>query len=204
MSDLDAVETCRDEGLESIAPSAIPGMSPDGNGARLVRDRDRVLHRKSVLRDKRASLRAKIPSECISKIRDEAACDHSPRDVRPPDRSAVGLKQYFVHGQGNAELVESLDNPPSARVPGHPEIGQLLFERPELGKVQREEMNLVVLIVRTQLHAGYHANSGARGSIARRKNPIDRIVIGERNGRQTTALRLLYYALGWECSVRGG
>ncbi len=87
---------------------------------------------------------------------------------------------------------------------GNPKIGQPLFERTELGKMERKQVNFMVLIVSAQLYAGDHANSGALRRFARGTNAVYGVVIRESEGRKAAALRCLYYALGWECAVRGG
>jgi hypothetical protein len=70
--------------------------------------------------------------------------------------------------------------------------------------MKREEVNFMVLIVSAQLDAGDHTNSGALRRFTRRTNAVDGVVIRERESREAAALRCLYYALGWECAVRGG
>jgi hypothetical protein len=114
------------------------------------------------------------------------------------------LQEYFVQRQRNAELVEPVDYPSRAGVSGNPEIGQPLFERTQLGKMERKEVNFMVLVVSAQLNARDYANSGALRRFARGTNAVYGVVIRESESRETAALRCLYYSLGWESAVRGG
>jgi hypothetical protein len=124
--------------------------------------------------------------------------------VWSPNRSAVRLLENFIQCQRDAELIEPVDYPSRAGVSGQPEIGQPLFERTQLRKMEREQVNFVVLIICAQLDARDHANSGALCRFAGWKNAIYGVVIGERESREAAALRCLDYALGWEGTVRGG
>lgn len=204
MPDLDAVETGRDQWLETLAPAAVAWMGPDRNRTRLVGDRDGILNGKLVLRYECAPLGTKVACECVAKITDDSAGNHRSGNVRPPNRSAVRLQQYFVQCQRDAELVEPVDYPSRAGVSGNPKIGQPLFERAQLGEMECEQVNFMILVVCAQLHASDHSNSGALRCFAGWTNPVYGIVIRERESREAAALRCLYYALGWECAVRGG
>lgn len=204
MSDLNAVETGGDQRLETLASAAVARMSPDRNCTSLVGDRDCILDGKLVFRYERTPLRAKVPGECVTKITNDSTGNHRSRNVWSPNRSAIRLEENFVQCQRDAELIEPVDDPSCAGMSGNTEIGQPLFERTELGKVEREQVNFMVLIVSAQLHTGDHANSGALRRFSRRANTVYGIMIRERESREAAALRCLDYALGWECTVRGG
>ena len=204
MPDLDAVETGRDQWLETLAPATVTWMSPDRNCTRLVCDRDGVLNGKFVLRYECAPLGAKIAGECVAKITHDSAGNHRSRNVRPPNRSAIRLQENFIQCERDAELIEPGDYPSCAGVSGNPQIGQPLFERPQLGKMECEQVNFMVLIVSAELHACDHANPGALRCFAGGTNPVNGIVIRERESSQAATLRCLYHSLGGECAVRGG
>jgi hypothetical protein len=204
MSDLDAVEARSDQWLETVAPAAVTRMSPDRNCTRLMGDRDGILNGKLVLRYERAPLCAKVAGECVAKITHDTTGNHRSRNMWSPNRSAIRLQQNFIQCQRDAELIEPVDYPSRAGVSGNPKFGQPLFEWPQLGKMECEEVNFLVLIVCAQLHARDHANSGALRRFARGTNAVYGIVIRKRESREAAALRCLYYSLGWECAVRGG
>jgi hypothetical protein len=204
MPDLDAVETGGDQRLETLAPAAVARMSPDRDCTRLMGDRDGILDGKLVLRHERAPLGAKVPGERVAKITDDSTGNHRSRNVWSPNRPAIRLQENFIQCQRDAELIEPVDYPPRASVSGNPKIGQPLFERTQLREMERKQVNFMVLIVRAQLHSRDHANSGQLGRFARGTNAVYGVVIGESESREAAALRCLYYALGWECAVRGG
>lgn len=137
MPDFDAVETGGDQWLETLAPAGVTRMSPDRNCTRLVGDRDGILNGKLVLRYERAPLGAKVAGECVAKIAHYSAGNHRSRNVWSPNRSAIRLQQNFIQCQRDAELIEPVDYPSRAGVSGNPKIGQPLFERTELGKMER-------------------------------------------------------------------
>jgi hypothetical protein len=70
--------------------------------------------------------------------------------------------------------------------------------------MEREQVNFMILVVRTQLDAGDHPNPGALSRLARGTNTIYGVVVGESESREAALLRRLDYSLGWECAVRGG
>jgi hypothetical protein len=204
MPDFDAVETGGDQWLEPLAPPSVTWVSPDRNCTRLVGDCDGVLNGKLVLRYERAPLGAKVAGECVAKITHDPTRDHRSRNVWSPNRSAIRLQENFIQRQRDAELVEPVDYPSRAGMSGNPQIGQPLFERTQLGEMKSKQVNFMVLIISAQLDAGDHPNSGALRRFARRTYAVYGVVIRERESREAAALRCLYYALGWECAVRGG
>ena len=197
MPDLDAVEAGGDQWLETLTPAAVTRMRPDCNCTRLVGDRDRILNGELVLRYERAPFGAKVACERVAKITHHSTGNHRSRHVWSPNRSAIRLQENFIQCQRDAQLVEPVDYPSRARVPRNPQIGQPLFERPQLGEMKREQVNFMVLIISTQLDTGDHANSGALRRFARRTNAVYGVVIRERESREAAALRCLDYALGW-------
>jgi hypothetical protein len=204
MPDLDAVETGGYQWLETLASAAVTRMSPDRDCTRFVGDRDGVLHREPVLRDERASLCSQVPIECVAKINHDSTGNHRTRNVRPANRSAIRLHENFIQCQRDADLIEPVDYPSRASVSGKPKIGQPLFERTQLRKMERKEVNFMVLVVSAQLDPSYHANSGALRRIARGTHAVYGVVIRESESGQAATLRCLYYSLGWECAIRGG
>ena len=204
MPDLDAVETGGDQRLETLSPATVAWMSPDRNCTSLVGDRDGVLNGKLVLRHERAPLCPKVAGECVAKVAHDTAGNHRSRNMRSPNRSAVRLQKHLIQCQCDAELIEPVDYPSRTGVSGNPEIGQPFFERPQLGKMEREQVNFMVLIVRAQLDARDDADSGALRRLARGTNAVYCVVISERESSEAATLRCLDYSLGWECAVRGG
>lgn len=191
-----SIETRGNQRLEAFATSTVTWMGPDGNRTCPVRDRDRVFNGESVLRHERASLCAEVASEGVAKIRNEGAGDHCPRNMRPADRPAIRLMKDLIQRERDPNLIESFDYPARASVPRQAQIGQALFECIELGKMERQQVHFMILIVRTQLHACDHAYSSSFRCRARGPNAVDGVVIREGKRCQARVLRCLYYALG--------
>ncbi len=204
MPDFDAVETGGDQWLEALAPASVTWVSPDRNRTRLVGDRDGVLNGKLVLRHERAPLGAKVAGECVAKITYDTTGDHRSGNVRSANRTAIRLHKNLIECQRDAKLIEPVHYPARAGVSGNTQIGQPLFELAQLGKMEREQVNFMVLIVSAQLNAGDHANSGPLRRLPRGTNAVYGVVIRESERREAAVLRSLYYSLGWECAVRGG
>jgi hypothetical protein len=70
--------------------------------------------------------------------------------------------------------------------------------------VERQKMNFALAFEGAELYAGNDTDSGALTSFAGRSHAVDSIMIGEREGRQSTLLSRRYYFLGRERSVGGG
>jgi hypothetical protein len=73
-----------------------------------------------------------------------------------------------------------------------------------MGDVQRQQMDLVVVLESAQLHSGDYSNAQALTRRARRRDSIDSVVIRQCKGGKATALGGLDYSFGSKGTVRGG
>ena len=128
MPDLDAVESRSNKRLQSFAAPSFGRVSPNRESTRFVRDLDCVFDRKSVLRDERAAVAAKISHERVLEIVHHAAGNECARDVRPAHCSPVRLHQDIVERDRNPKCVELVDDPLGARVSKRAEFSQPLLE----------------------------------------------------------------------------
>src|ERR1700716_1342103 len=83
------------------------------------------------------------------------------------------------------------------------QLRQALLERIEVREMEGEYVYFPVLVERAQLHPGDHADPHLLGSVTRRANTIDGVVIRERECGQSATRRCLYYLFWRECAVRG-
>ena len=198
---LESIQSSGDQRLDPLAPPSFARMGPDGEGARLVRDRDRIFDRKACLGDKRTCSSAQVSHECIAKIMHYASRDQCTRNVRTADRAAIGLLKNFVQRQRNSKHVELVNDLLCTRVPQGTQLTKALFQSVEPRQVQRQDMDFVFVVERTELHPGNYSNSESVTGSARRVDSPNRIMIGECQRRETAAVGGLDYLVGWKNAV---
>lgn len=204
MSDLDSVESRGNQRLETIPASAVGGVRPDGEGARLVRDRDRVFDRKLVLWDESAPVVPEIRHERVAEIVHHAAGNERARNVGATDCSTVCLCQHFVERNRYPQCVQLFDYLRGAREAHQAQLRQSLLQGVEFRQMERQQMYFVVLVERAELYSGNYANSQTLPGLAGNGHSRDRIVVSEGERLEATALGGLDYLFWWENAVRGG
>jgi hypothetical protein len=200
---LHAIESRRDQGLQPFAPPAIARMRPDRQRAGLVSDRDRILDRETLPGNERAPSGAEIFRERLSKIVDDTARDQRTRHVWTSERAAVGLEKDLVQRERNAKGVEPLNDLLGPRVAPGAQPTETRLQRPDVGDVQRQQMDLVVFLESAQLHSGNYSNTEALTGHARCGDSINSVVIRKCQGGKATALSGLDYTFGSEGTIRG-
>ena len=73
-----------------------------------------------------------------------------------------------------------------------------------MSEVQGEEVDFVLVVKRAELYSGNNSNARSCPRLTGSLEPIDGIVVGEREGRQPALRRSLDHSLRRECPVRGG
>ena len=204
MPNLDSVESRGDQGLQSLASSKIAGVCPDRQRTSLVRDRDRILDRKLVLRHERAAVAAEVSHERIAEIVNHAARDEGTSDVGTADGPAVCLSENFVEGDWYSERVQLVYDLLGAGEALGAQIQQALLESLQVRQVKREHVNFVIILEGAELDARNHADAEPVTRRTRRRNSADRVVVGQRNGLEAAARRSFDYLLWWENAVGGG
>ncbi|GAC1483190.1 MAG: hypothetical protein NVS1B5_02070 [Gemmatimonadaceae bacterium] len=86
----------------------------------------------------------------------------------------------------------------------HSELAQTLFQRLDMTKVERQQMDFVLLVESAQLDSRNYPDTEALTGRARRPDSIDRIMIREGERGQAAPLRRFDYLVGGECTVRCG
>ena len=191
-----AVEASRHHRLQPLAPAAVAWVGPDRQSPGLMGDADRNLYRQLCLRNERASAGAEEPREGVAEIVGGAARNHGACDVRPPDGATIRLAEYFIQRQLDAERIELLHDLDGTGISQCPQLTESLLQRIEPRQMQRQEMYFLIVLKRAELCAGDHADSVAGGGGTRRGNPVDRIVIRERDRGEATALGCFNDAFG--------
>jgi len=113
---LDAIESRRDETVESLAPATLTGMCPDREPARLVDNADRVFDREFGPGYERCRSAAKVSHERVAEVLNDAPRYEGASDVWSADRTTVRLLKDLVQCDGNLERVELLDDSLGAHV----------------------------------------------------------------------------------------
>jgi len=199
-----AVESRGHEWLEALAATAISRMRPDRQPSRLVRNRDRVFDRQPLLWHERSPGAAEIAHECVPEVSDDASRNKCSRDMRAPNRAAVGLVQNFVQGQWYPQPVQLLDDFCGTRMAMRAQLAQSRLKCIQMREVQRQQVNFVVVLKRAQLAAGDDPNAERVASCPGGGNAIDRIVIRQRERGESAPLRSFDYAFGGKDSIRSG
>jgi hypothetical protein len=122
--------------------------------------------------------------------------------VRPADRAAVCLLQDLVDGQRHSEDVQFLDDPFGARVAMRAKLAEPPLKCIKAGEMQRQQVDFVVVLKRTQLASGDDPDTQPVTCCLRRRNSIDCVVIRERERGESATLGSFDYTLGRKDSIR--
>jgi hypothetical protein len=106
------------------------------------------------------------------------------------------LLKDFLKRHRDAEGIQLLDYLFGTRVAKRAQLAQALFERLELGEVQGKNVDFVIVLKCAQLDARDKPHAQTLGGRTRRGNAVDRVVVGQRNGGESTALCRINYLLG--------
>jgi hypothetical protein len=196
MADLDSIQAGRDQGLESLAASPVAGMRPDRDAASLVHDGDCVFDQKSILGHERTAVRAQVADEGVAEIVHRTAGDHRACNVRPSNRAAIRLLKDFFERERNSQCIEPVDDLFGASVTRRAQFPQSFLQGIEMGQMEREQMDFVILMEHAELRAGDYSNAGALTRFARPGHSIDSVVIRECESSESASLRGLDYLLG--------
>lgn len=201
MSYLEAIQSSGDQRLESVTPASLTGMRPNGQCSSFVRDCDRIFDRKALLGNKCTRSCAQISHECVAKVMHCTSGDQRARDVRTTDGAAIGLLKNFVQSERNSKDVELAYDLLCTRVAQGPQFTKAPLQGVEVRKVQRQDMDFVLVVKCTEFHSSDYSNSEYLTGSARRVDSADRIMIGECKRGETAALRGLDYLLGGKNAV---
>ena len=157
--------------------------------ARAMDQPDRIDDREAVLADVRGPAVAEIAIEGIAEIHRPPLGDHGARDVRAADGATSGLLENGAELDANTELVEALHDTRGSRATHLAELDELRFHFACVAQVQSENVCFHIALDRAQLHAGDHANVELGAHASGFRDPVERVVIGERDRRETHALR---------------
>ena len=204
MSYFETIQSGGDQRLDPVAPASFAGMRPNGQCSRFVRDCDRIFDRKALLRDKRTRSSPQISHECVVKVVHYAARDQCTRDVRTADCPAIGLLKNFVQRERNSNDVELVHDLLCACVAQRTQLAEPLFQSLQLGEVQRQDVDFVLVKECTELHSCDYSNSKSGAGRPRRLDSPDSIMVSERQRGETAPLRGFDDLLGGKNAVRCG
>src|SRR5262249_30862263 len=133
---------------------------------------------------------AQIAVERISQIDRPALGDHRACDVWASDRTARRLLENRGELDAYSELVQAYDDALGARATHVAKRHETRLERPRIGQVQAEDVRLNIVLDGTQLDARHHANAELGTGRQGFADPIEGVVIGERDRAQSNTLGL--------------
>src|SRR5262249_31991061 len=109
------------------------------------------------------------------------------RDVRTPDRATGRLLENRGELDANTELVEALHDALGAIASHVPESAERRFQLARVRQVQTENVRLDITFDGTQLHAGHDSHAKHEAGLRRVANSGNRVMIRQRDRRQTGA-----------------
>jgi hypothetical protein len=118
-----------------------------------------------------------------------SAANHRARNVRPADCSAASFLKHCIHLDFHAESLELVDDLARAGFSCIPKIPKPRFEQIATLNVKRKKMNLARAVVRAQLDPGNDSNSKRLCRALSFIETRERIMIGECDRRQLSAIR---------------
>ena len=111
--------------------------------------------------------------------------------MRPADRRSTRLLENALERDAHAIGVQQVDDLRGAGPAHLPELDELRVDRNRAAEMKAEHVRLVLVLDRAQLDPGHETNAKALTLHHRFGEPGGRIVIGERDGRETRLVRFL-------------
>lgn len=179
--DLYTIEPQRYERLQPVTTTIWAWMSPDRDRASRVRNRNCFANLESLLLDECRFPGAEIPVECLAGIPDFSALDQSAGNVRTPHRTTGSFGHHVLHFDRNSNVVEPVDNKLCADFPRFSKQREPKLERSGIGYVQCKNVNLASAVISAQLHARNDSNPCGSRSASRFRNPVQCVVVRQRD-----------------------
>jgi hypothetical protein len=180
MNDLDAVESHCGESLDPLVRSVLTRVRENGNAAAPVNQRNRFRNRDAALVEIRWPSCTEVPIECVTEVHRPSIFDERPSDVRPSYRRIAGHSQHVLESDTDAESVEQSDDAFRTFTPRVLEHDECTAHFIEQRDVQAEHMDLIGRFVGGQLDAGDELDAEPLRGILRLGDPLDCVVIGQR------------------------
>ncbi len=185
----DTIKSNRDERLESRPQSACAGMRPHRDSPRLVGELDCGANIETLLLDECRPPCSEEPIERFTPVAHSARADQSGCDVRSANRSAARLLQHRLETDVSAKRAETIHNASGAYATRVTKLLQLCFEPFDSLNVEREDMDLLITLMRTQLHSRDEPKVRWWAGVTRFYESGERVVVGEGNRAETRSHR---------------
>ncbi len=125
-------------------------------------------------------------------------------DVRAADGAVLGGGRQVVGVERIAELRETLEDARVALVAIEAELGERRLQRLAGAAVEEvaEHVHRDAIVLEVDLHAGHDADAEALAGGERLGQTVDRVVVGDGDGREAQSRRLLHELRGGQRAVR--
>ena len=198
MPHLDPIQSPAPQCFEPIQRALASRMGEHRHAARVVNHSNGVRDRESLLRHVGRSPCAEKTVERIALVLRPPACDEGACNVWSTDGTRTRLRHQLVHRHRYAQRVEQLQH---RHGPPHTRLAQLLecgLQRLDRRRMQSQDMDFDVVLVRTELHARDHLDTRSRGRLSRRRHAADGVVVSQGDGGEPRHACLLDQT-GWRC-----
>jgi hypothetical protein len=111
--------------------------------------------------------------------------------VRAPDRASARLRKHRIEGDGDTEPVQYFDDLLRAEPARTPEGCERIGDSIDPAEMQSQQVGLALVLECAQLHAGDDVDPVSFSRGAGILDAVNRVVVGERDGGQTSARRRL-------------
>ncbi|SLM42972.1 hypothetical protein NSND_60400 [Nitrospira sp. ND1] len=195
-----------DQGAQAVCGCSHPGrMRQHRYAAGLTNPSHRLGRFRQLTIDKGRAAVGQIAVEGFLGRCDEFLLHQQPGDVGAAHRFGTGQGPHFFIGNRDAQLVEALDDLRIACVAAVPQGAETLGQE-RIGPVQKiaEDMEFALAEARADFDAGddFDAEFGPDGRGFR--NPLDNVVVGDRERGYAGLLGKGHYVAGGKAAVRMG
>ena len=147
-----------------------------------VEQTHRLLGCERLARDPARTPRAQEAVEGLVDRGHDTQIDQRAGHMRSADRALVCLRQDRVAIQRKARILQPFDHGRDPPVPGRRELRQVLTQRGVVGiEAVAEHVHLGTPLRRRELDAGHQGDLLLAGTRDRRREPVDRVVVGDRD-----------------------
>ncbi len=129
VTNLDTVEPHLYERMQSLTPAFDSRVSPDHDGARCMREIDRLLHFEPGFRNEAGSSRGEIAIERFAVVAHMPAANERTCYMRPSDRATRSLFHYGLKRYVDTDAPKLVDDRCCARLPRFAEAGKAVFDQ---------------------------------------------------------------------------
>jgi hypothetical protein len=204
VQDLNSIQTVPDEEFHSLTCARRSRVGKDRQSSAFVHQLDSLGQVNSALVYVTGASVTQVLVESVSHIECPAILHQGSRHVRSPQRGVGRNREHIVERYPHADRVEAphdLLGPVTSRFAKNLELTIHFLDAID---VQPQKVHFLGTLVGAQLDSRHESQSHTRGCGRGASDAIDRVMVCQRDRRQTGGVRFRYHRFGWICPVRCG